>query len=67
MAEQTKKRLMTTDPISKISENPKKKKQIRHSDEGKRSKKESARTLFGFMGSVVLQLLITASRCHQRK
>ena len=35
MAEQTKKRLMTTDKTSKISENPKKKKQIRHSDEGK--------------------------------
>ena len=32
---------MTTDTTSKISENPKKKKQIRRSDEGKQSKKES--------------------------
>ena len=41
MAEQTKKRLMTTDTTSKISENPNKKKQIRRSDEGKQSKKET--------------------------
>ena len=39
MAEQRKKRSMTTDTTSKISENPKKKKQIRRSDEGKQSKK----------------------------
>ena len=41
MDEQTKKRSMTIDTTSKISENPKKKNQIRHSDEGKQSKKES--------------------------
>ena len=32
---------MTTDTTSEISENAKKKKQIRRSDEGKQSKKES--------------------------
>ena len=32
---------MTTDTTSEISENPKKKKQIRSSDEGKQSKKEN--------------------------
>ena len=32
---------MTADKTSKISENPKKKKQIQRSDEGKESKKES--------------------------
>ena len=41
MADQTKKRSMTTYAASKISENPKKKKQIRHSDEGKQSKKKA--------------------------
>ena len=40
MAEQIKKRSMTTD-TSKISETPKKKKQIQCSDEGKQSKKQS--------------------------
>ena len=34
---------MITDTSSKISENPKRKKQIQHSDEGKQSKKESDR------------------------
>ena len=43
MAEQTKKRSMTTDTTYKISENTKKKKQIQHSDEGKLSKNESDR------------------------
>ncbi|XP_035259488.1 uncharacterized protein LOC118220003 isoform X2 [Anguilla anguilla] len=44
MTEQTKKRSMTTDDeTSKTSANPKKKKQIRRSDEGKRSKKLSDR------------------------
>ena len=51
MAEQTKERSMTTDTTSKISENPKKKKQIQCPHEGKRSKKESD-----------LQLPFTASR-----
>ena len=41
MAEQTKKRSMMTDTTSKISENPKKKKQIWHSDDVKQSKKKS--------------------------
>ena len=41
MAEQTKKRSMTTDTTPKICENPKKKEQIQRSDEGKQSKKES--------------------------
>ena len=50
MAEQRKKRSMITDTTSKISENPKKKKESQQSDEGKQSKKESdrqRRTLFG--------------------
>ena len=34
---------MTTDTTSEISENPKKKKQIQHSDENKKSKKERDR------------------------
>ena len=40
MAKQAKKRSMIADIRAKISENPKKKTQIQHSDEGKRSKKE---------------------------
>ena len=47
MAEQTKKRSITTDTISKISENPKKKKQIQHVDEDKQSKKEGSKDLCG--------------------
>ncbi len=44
MAEQTKKRSVTTDDeTSKTSANPKKKKQIQRSDEGKQSKKQSDR------------------------
>ena len=35
LSEQPKKRSMTADITSKMSENPKKKKQIWHSDEGK--------------------------------
>ena len=68
MTELTKKILMTTDTTSKISENPKKNKEIRRSNEGKQSKEERARTLFGFMGlSVVPQLQFTAIRCRQRE
>ena len=68
MAEQTKKRSMTTDTTSEISENPKKKKQIRHSDQGKQSKKESDRQrghwIYGKCGPAIT---VTAIRCHQRE
>ena len=67
MAEQTKKRSMTTDTTSKISENPKKKTQNWHSDEGKQSKKESDCERGHCLDlSVVLQLSFTAIRCRQR-
>ena len=63
MAEQTKKRSMTTDM------NTKKKNQIQHSGEGKQSgkgKQLRLRTLFAFMGSVVPQLPLIAIRWRQR-
>ena len=44
---------MTTDTTSKISENPKKKKQIQHSDEGKQSKRESDRQIYGKCGPAI--------------
>ena len=53
MAEKTKRKSMTTDTTSKISENPKKKKQVGHSDEGKATVSEDTVWIYGKFGPAI--------------